>query len=667
MLTQPKVGRFEVLGLLGRGAVGDVHLARDPLTGSEVALKLIHIAAADPEMLQAEKNGAVLQRQLAEAVPQVAAVYDLGEDDPYFWVAMEHVSGVDLSMLTAAGPVPEERAVRIALQLCAILDAAHRFSAEIEGGRVACIIHGDIKPENIRLQDGDRVRILDFGIAKQLSQTRKFTVNLFGSLPYTSPERLERGVVDQASDLWATGVVLYCLVSGRPPYAGRTGEELEVKIRRGEPIEPVPEASPELGRILRKSLAFRPEDRYPTAAAFGADLEALLADRPDMPAADPVPVEDLHATRYTAKPPEAAAGVETRRTVPPAAPAAPATMNAASPWARGGRRLWGSALLLLLLGLAGTQAWVRSETRNIERELAVEPVADLDATLARYRNAARLSLFGLGLGPVSEELRQELVRSAEGIFAGYRGDAPTTTDRDWQRAHDYLRTALDIGYDDTEGNARLTYVRAHLDRLEAQALRTRGEAAKARAASERAVQGFQQAAQADKDWPDPHLALAWIYTYDRFDLDRLQQTIGHLARRGYPLGKRETEMLADGFRTRGIELQEHASQVTKPEDRKADLAMARAFLGQALEYYARIRGYSNSEANRDDAARRLAEVRRRLASGAADRIRNAPGVETPGWAASPPLEARGGQGESPGGAKLSSLGFQPQARRDAWV
>ena len=269
------------------------------------------------------------------------------------------------------------------------------------------------------------------------------------------------------------------------------------------------------------------------------------------------------------------------------------------------------ALLLLLLALAGTQAWVRSEVRKVQRELAVEPVADLDATLSRYRNAARLSLFGLG--PVSEELRQELVRAAEGIFAGYRGDEPTTTDRDWQRAYDYLQTALAIDYgDDPESRARLTYVRAHLDRLEAQALRARGEEARARAASERAIQGFQQAAQADADWPDPHLALAWIYTYDRFDLDRLQQRIGELERRGYPLGKRETELLADGFRTRGIELQEHARQVTKPEDRRAELAMARAFLGQALEYYARIRGYSNSEANRDDAARRLAEVRRRL-------------------------------------------------------
>ena len=76
------------------------------------------------------------------------------------------------------------------------------------------IVHGDIKPENIRIQDGDRVRVLDFGIAKHLSQTRRFTVNLFGSLPYTPPERLERGAVDRHSDLWAVGVVLYLMVSG---------------------------------------------------------------------------------------------------------------------------------------------------------------------------------------------------------------------------------------------------------------------------------------------------------------------------------------------------------------------------------------------------------------------------------------------------------------------
>ena len=191
---------------------------------------MVRAKRTDPEMLQAEKNGVALQEQLSRVAPQVAAVYEWGEDDGFFWVAMEYVAGTDLSQRLARGPLPEDRAASIACQLCDMLEACHNFSAEVGGRKVYGIVHGDIKPENIRLQDDDRVRVLDFGIAKLLSQTRKFTVNLFGSLPYTPPERLDRGGVDRHSDLWAVGVVLYpdggglLAVRRRGPRGGR-GED----------------------------------------------------------------------------------------------------------------------------------------------------------------------------------------------------------------------------------------------------------------------------------------------------------------------------------------------------------------------------------------------------------------------------------------------------------
>ena len=306
MLTVQQVGRFEIRDFLGRGAMGDVHLAWDPRENREVALKVIRAKHADPEMLEAEKNGVSLQKQLSEVAPQVAAVYEWGEDSGFFWVSMEYVPGTDLAQMIQRGPLPEDYCAFFAHQLCEMLEACHQFSGEIGGRKVYGVVHGDIKPENVRIQDGERVRVLDFGIAKHLSQTRRFTVNLFGSLPYTPPELLEKGGVDRHSDLWAVGVVLYLMVAGYPPFSGEDPEELERKIRSGEPPRPLPDdVAPGLKKIIRKSLAFDPARRYAGAAEMKADLEAWNEGKPLPSEAQPVeesPAVDLNATRRTVRP-----------------------------------------------------------------------------------------------------------------------------------------------------------------------------------------------------------------------------------------------------------------------------------------------------------------------------------------------------------------------------
>ena len=332
---QHTIGRFEVRDFLGRGAIGDVLLSWDPREERLVALKVVRAAKTDPEMLEAEKNGVSLQAQLAAVAPQVAAVYEQGEDGGFFWVAMEYVAGTDLSEVLARGAVAEARAVGIALELVSMLEICHEFSAEIGGRRIFGIVHGDIKPENIRLQDEDRVRVLDFGIAKHLSQTRRFTVNLFGSLPYTPPERLERGVVDRHSDLWAVGVVLAAMVSGRRPFPGNTPEELEQAIRHGVPPLPLPDGcSPGLSHVVEKSLAFDVSRRYQTAAELKAELAALRDGLPLSAAeADGGAGGDLHATRRTVRPlsPEEICAAEaTRRTDRATGPLGPAGSGAAN-------------------------------------------------------------------------------------------------------------------------------------------------------------------------------------------------------------------------------------------------------------------------------------------------------------------------------------------------
>lgn len=673
--------------------MGDVHLAWDPERNTEVALKLIRTRRADPDMLEAEKNGAALQQQLAQVAPQVAAVYESGQNDPFFWVAMEYVSGTDLSEIIDQGPLSETRATLIALQLCSLLEVSHQFAAEVAGRRILGIVHGDIKPENIRLQEGDRVRILDFGIAKHVSQTRKFTVNLFGSLPYTPPERLERGVVDYHSDLWAVGVVLYMMVSGEAPYTGRDPEELEARIRRGEPPMPLPASvSPGLRKIIHCCLAFDPAKRYPTATALKTDLEAWLEGRPlpgQPAAADGAGRDDLRddlsATRRTSRaeppiplPPGSPALDATRRTdrpatvlefpernpelgatrrtgepglppLPPPPPVSsippPPSMGATGPIGAVGpigaigaggaigtpgapemsaaeldaeprrrRRRWPIVLLgIFLIVLGVSQVHVRGEAEEIRRALVTQANPDLDALLAQYQEAARWSPLGIGLGAAREELRDALIREADEILNSYHGDNPRTTERGWQRARDYLGTALGI-QSDKPTRARMLYAQAHLDRIESQSLRSKGEADQARAKIDEAVSGFRDAARRDPQWPDPFLGLARIYAYERFNLEELQKALGELGKRGYTLGRREKAMLADGFRMRGIELHERAKRTREIDDQLTVLDQAQRSLEQAVDFYDDIPSYANVRQNRAEAERRLAEIRARLDS-----------------------------------------------------
>jgi tRNA A-37 threonylcarbamoyl transferase component Bud32 len=348
LVGRQTVGRFEIRDFLGRGASGDVMLAWDPRDERLVALKIIRTSKCDPEMLEAEKNGLSLQAKLAVVAPQVAAVFDAGQDGDFYWVAMEYVDGADLSEVLNRGPLPEARAVAIAVELAAMLVACESFAAEAGGRRILGIVHGDIKPENIRLQQTaagaaapegvaavERVRVLDFGIAKNLTQTRRFTVNLFGTLPYTPPERLERGVVDRHSDLWAVGVVLGACVLGRRPFAGATTEELESAIRHGIEHLPLPAGcSPGLNHVVDRSLAFAVADRYQTAAELKEDLLALRDGRP-LPSLAALPAVsalgeaavaglatgvDPHATRRTTRPLSGPVGIAeaTRRTDRPA-------------------------------------------------------------------------------------------------------------------------------------------------------------------------------------------------------------------------------------------------------------------------------------------------------------------------------------------------------------
>ncbi|MDE3168029.1 MAG: serine/threonine protein kinase, partial [Acidobacteriota bacterium] len=321
-----KVGSYEILHKLGRGGMADVYLAVETTRGHQVALKLIeHAPDADTrDSIEAERRGSLLQARLAEIDPRVVRVYDAGDAGGFFYVAMEYVEGQDLSDLMRRGPLATGFAVETAAAVARTLEHAHSLQAQQDGREFRGIVHGDIKPKNIRIDARGEVRVLDFGIAKALSLSRKLTRNEFGSVPYASPERLESGEVDFSSDLWSLAVMLYEMIAGAQPFRGSSTEQLERRIRNHVPAAPLPESTPEpLRRILAQALSPDPAMRYAGAAAFAADLEAFREGRE----VSAPPLDDPGATRRTA--PRDEDGEATRRTARD--PSAATTRTGASP------------------------------------------------------------------------------------------------------------------------------------------------------------------------------------------------------------------------------------------------------------------------------------------------------------------------------------------------
>src|SRR5262245_35399524 len=303
-----KIGKYEIRHKLGRGGMADVYLAQDTEAGDMVALKLIeHSEDSDTrDSIEAERRGAALQARLAEVDSRVVRIYDCGDAEGFFYVAMEYIDGQDLAAWLHRGPVIPEFAADTAIAVAQTLENAHKLEVSIGGKDFHGIVHGDIKPKNIRIDSHGEVRVLDFGIAKALSLSRRLTRNDFGSVPYASPERLDTGEVSFGSDLWSLAVMLYEMVTGQQPYHADTTEKLERMIRSGVPCPPAQDPCPEpLRAILNKALAPEPDLRYETARAFSEDLSAWRAGEP-VRAAD----EDIEATRRTRR----AEAEATRRT-----------------------------------------------------------------------------------------------------------------------------------------------------------------------------------------------------------------------------------------------------------------------------------------------------------------------------------------------------------------
>jgi serine/threonine protein kinase len=294
---------------IGCGQFGTVFKARQRSNGRMAALKLILRRGANGgDTIAAERRGATLQQGFASLHGMVPEVFEFGPDDEDFYIAMELVEGPSLEERLRGGALPYDEAVSHAVWLCDFLDEAHGFSPVVEG-RPYRLLHNDLKPAHLKIPEQAERKVLDFGIAKALEESRELATDVGRTIAYAAPERLLSERVNVHADFWSLGVMLYEMASGHRPYPDLEGprhrRQLYSAITSNAPRAALPrDCPPHLQGIIYRLLAFQPEHRYQSAAEIQADLERFArGETPDAAAYFETPAT-LPVTRSTASSPE---------------------------------------------------------------------------------------------------------------------------------------------------------------------------------------------------------------------------------------------------------------------------------------------------------------------------------------------------------------------------
>jgi hypothetical protein len=261
------IGRYEILERVARGGMGALYRARDPVLEREVAIKVM---LAD---FSHDVNGRTRFYREARAIARlqhrnIVTLFDYGEDEGNPFIVMEFLQGQTLAARVKHGPpVPPVQAFATGAQLCTGLHFAHGSG----------IVHRDVKPANIWLEDDGGVKLLDFGIAKFGDTDVTQAGDVLGSISYMSPEQLAGGTIDGRSDIFSAGIVMYELLTGRRPFQGESPTAIMMKIIHEEapPLDEVPGAPPKLRGMIAKALEKNPDRRYQRAAEFASELRDL--------------------------------------------------------------------------------------------------------------------------------------------------------------------------------------------------------------------------------------------------------------------------------------------------------------------------------------------------------------------------------------------------------
>jgi serine/threonine protein kinase len=292
MIGQRLAGRYELQDLAGTGGMSSVYRAKDAVLERTVAIKILHEHFSDdPEYIERFRREARALAQLNH--PNIVTVIDRGEHEGRQFIVFEHVDGETLkSLIDREGPLPVDQALSLVHQIARGLAFAHEHG----------VVHRDVKPHNVLIDEDGVAKVTDFGVARSVDPADGLTETgaLLGTSEYIAPEQANGQRVDERSDQYSLGTVLYELLAGEPPFSG--DNFMAVAMRHiQEPVPSVrearPDVSPRLDAIVARSMAKRPEDRFPTTEAMMAALEAERshASAPGEPAVESVRDEDTES------------------------------------------------------------------------------------------------------------------------------------------------------------------------------------------------------------------------------------------------------------------------------------------------------------------------------------------------------------------------------------
>jgi eukaryotic-like serine/threonine-protein kinase len=303
-------GRYRIVRKLGTGGMANVYLAEDEVLGRRVAIKILNDRhAGDDQFVERFRREAKNAASLSH--PNIVSIYDRGEAEGTYYIAMEYLDGRSLKeLIVARGPAPVNVASDYARQILAALRFAHRHG----------IVHRDIKPHNVLVDAEGRLKVTDFGIARAGASQMTEAGSIIGTAQYLSPEQAKGAPVDQTSDLYSVGVVLYELLTGVVPFTGDTPVEIAMKHLSSAPEPPSvrrAEIPRDLDKVVLRALAKDPGDRYQSAEEMDADLARVASGAAVSPATEEA------ATAIISRPfPTAVTAITPREAVPYAPPAA---------------------------------------------------------------------------------------------------------------------------------------------------------------------------------------------------------------------------------------------------------------------------------------------------------------------------------------------------------
>jgi len=333
-------GRYRVISRLGSGGMADVYLAQDQLLGREVAVKVLHHHfAEDHEFVERFRREASSAAALSH--PNIVGIFDRGEWNGTYYIAMEYVAGRSLkAIVRERGALEPTAAIDIVVQILRAARSAHRRG----------VIHRDLKPHNVILDEEGRVRVTDFGIARAGASDMTLTGSIMGTAQYLSPEQAQGFAVTAASDLYSIGVILYELLTGVVPFEGETAVAIALKQVSAEPTPPSalnPAIPQSLDAVVMRALAKDPAQRYASADELIAALEHERERLPALSGAPTTAIPNGHP--YQAPPPRTGSMLLAQPGTGEYELEGESSEDRRRRWRRG---LWWALAVLLLAGVA---------------------------------------------------------------------------------------------------------------------------------------------------------------------------------------------------------------------------------------------------------------------------------------------------------------------------